>query len=136
VSIEHDSPFVDDPYGVEPLANYHKSQVTRMKAKPKSWNDLPIVVLLPYSFNHLSILPSNQFSSPSNHTLLQPILPFPSNSLFAFFPYSQPYVAILNIVLSVLTTNENFQKDFMIKTNLLCNPTKIAIRSPLEVKKM
>ena len=53
-SIEHDSPFVDDPYGVEPLANYHKSQVTRMKAKTKSGNDLPIV-LLPYSSNHLTI---------------------------------------------------------------------------------
>ena len=34
---------------------------------------------------HLTIFPSNKFSSPSNHTLLQPILPFPSNSLFAFF---------------------------------------------------
>jgi hypothetical protein len=54
VSIEHDLPFVDDPYGGETLENYHNSQVTRMKAKTKTGNDQPIVVL-PYSFNHLTI---------------------------------------------------------------------------------
>ena len=43
-SKEHDLPFVDDPYGGEPLANYHLNQVTRMKAKTQIGNDLPIVV--------------------------------------------------------------------------------------------
>ena len=31
-SNEHDLPFLDDPYGGEPLENYHISKVTRMKA--------------------------------------------------------------------------------------------------------
>jgi hypothetical protein len=45
--------------------------------------------------------------------------------------YSHPYVTILNIVLSTY-----LRRDFIIKTNLLCNPTtKVTIRSPLEVKK-
>ena len=48
-SNEHDLPFVDDPYRGGLLANYHKSQVTRMKAKTQIGNDLPIVVL-PYSY--------------------------------------------------------------------------------------
>ena len=48
-SNEYDFPFVDDPYGGEPLANYYISLVTRMKAKTQIGNDLPIVVLL-YSY--------------------------------------------------------------------------------------
>ena len=96
-----------------------------------------------YYFIHLTIFPSNQFSSPSNHTLLQSILHFPlilfllSSSPFLNQMYSLTYVSsILNLVLYVLTTNQNFRKVFTFKTNLLCNPTtKVTIRSPLEVKK-
>ena len=95
---------------------------------------------------HLTIFPSN---IPSNS---RPLLATPFyNPFYLFLPilcllssypilnhmYSQPYVSsILNLVLSVLTTNENFRKVFTFKTNLLCNPTtKVTIRSPLEVKK-
>ncbi len=47
---EYDLPFVEMILmGGETLENYHKSQVTRMKAKTQIGNDLPIVVLL-YSY--------------------------------------------------------------------------------------
>ncbi len=50
-SNEHDLPFVEMILmGGEPLANYHISQVTRMKAKTQIGNDLPIVVVLLYSY--------------------------------------------------------------------------------------
>jgi hypothetical protein len=88
----------------------------------------------------LTIYPSSRFSPPSPIPFYNPFYRFLSILCFLSSPilnhmFSHPYVAILSLVLSVLTTNENFQKVFTSKTNLLCNPTKVAIMSPLEVKK-
>ncbi len=79
----------------------------------------------------LTIYPSSQYSRPLLTTpfynpfhLFLSILCLLSSYPILNHMYSHTYVSsILNLVLYVLTTNENFRKVFTTKTNLLCNPT-------------
>ena len=84
-----------------------------------------------YSLNHLSI---KSIFVPFSHTLLQPILPFLSNSLFAFFflSYSQPHVFSSICCNSKSRPLCPYDAISLLKTNLLCNPP---LGSPVEVKK-
>ncbi len=54
-------------------------------------------------------------------------LPFNNSYLILNHMYSHPYVTILNLAFSLY-----LRRDFIIKTNLLCNPP---LGSPVEVKK-
>ncbi len=83
----------------------------------------------------LTIYPSNQLSSPSPTPLYNPFYLFLPTLCLLSSPILKPHVFSSIYYnskyrpLSVLTTNENFRKVFTIKTNLLCNPTMVTMRS-------